>query len=172
MIARRQQQAGPWDSGHFPACRFTAAIGSPQSPRRLVGTTAANGGTVPGSSSLMASCGHGRAGTARPQRCDPPTSSKARDYVRFGRSCRASTGTTVRYCRASGEGLVILLSVHELVDDLCKKAASLCAGGGNAGDCGGVTCPYRASTWENAIHILCMKERRALSTSRTAMSDK
>jgi|SRR6516164_6169028 len=87
-------------------------------------------------------------------------------------SCRASTGTTVRYCRASGEGLVILLSVHELVDDLCKKAASLCAGGGNAGDCGGVTCPYRASTWENAIHILCMKERRALSTSRTAMSDK
>jgi hypothetical protein len=41
---------------------------------------------------------------------------------------RGDRGTPVRGCRAQ-PGPPIHLSVHELVDDLCKKAASLCAGG-------------------------------------------
>ena len=41
---------------------------------------------------------------------------------------RANDGAPVRACRAE-RGLLIDLSVHELVDDLCKTAAGLCAGG-------------------------------------------
>ena len=40
----------------------------------------------------------------------------------------ATGGTPVRGFRAQ-RGPLIDLSVHELVDDLCKKAASLCTGG-------------------------------------------
>jgi hypothetical protein len=41
---------------------------------------------------------------------------------------RAHDGVPVRGCCAE-RGLPIDLSVHELVDDLCKTAAGLCAGG-------------------------------------------
>jgi hypothetical protein len=41
---------------------------------------------------------------------------------------RANDGVPVRGRRAE-RGPLIDLSVHELVDDLCKTAAGLCAGG-------------------------------------------
>src|SRR5262249_48370593 len=55
-------------------------------------------------------------------------------------------------------------SVHEHVDDLCKKAVSLCVRGEMLGIT--LTACARASavTWENTILILCIKGRLRLST--------
>ena len=73
---------------------------------------------------------------------DPP-SGKAGDYVRYAARAALAPARWFAAAARPGEGLLILssLSVHEPVDDLCKKAASLCAGGRNAGDCSSVPLP-------------------------------
>ena len=74
-------------------------------------------------------------------------------------------------CKAAGV-LLAHHSVHEPVDDLCKKSASLWARGEMLGiaaasrDCG------RSFTWEKSIHTLCTKGEIKLSTQPAAMVDK
>jgi hypothetical protein len=67
---------------------------------------------------------------------------------------------------------VIHLSVHEPVDDLCKKAASLCAGEEMLGIAAAPRWLGESFTCANTIHTLCMKESAKLSTFRAAVSDK
>jgi len=54
--------------------------------------------------------------------------------------------------------------VHESVDDLCKKAASLWAGKEMLGIVAAAHVQGRAVTWGNTIHALCTKEKVELST--------
>ena len=63
-----------------------------------------------------------------------------------------------------GGALLTHLSVHESVDDLCKKAASLWAGREMLGIVAAAHANVRAVTWGNTIHILCTKEKSTLST--------
>jgi len=58
------------------------------------------------------------------------------------------------------------------VDDLCKKAASLCAGEEMLGIAVAPRWLCKSFTCANTIHTLCTKEGAKLSTCRTAMSDK
>jgi len=62
--------------------------------------------------------------------------------------------------------------VHEPVDDLCKKAASLCAGEEMLGIAAAPGWLGKPFTCGNTIHTLCMKESAELSTYRAVMSDK
>ena len=66
-------------------------------------------------------------------------------------------------CKAAGV-LLAHHSVHEPVDDLCKKAASLWAGREILGIVAAARAHVRAVTWENTIHALCTKEKLKLST--------
>ena len=84
---------------------------------------------------------------------------------------RADRGTPVRGCRAQ-RGPLIHVSVHEPVDDLCKKAASLCAGEEMLGIVAVPRWLGKSFTCANTIHTLCIKENSELSTCRTAGSDK
>jgi hypothetical protein len=74
--------------------------------------------------------------------------------------------------RSPAGALLGHVSVHESVDDLCKKAASLWAGREILGIAVTACAHVRASTWENTIHALCTKEELTLSTCRAAMADK
>jgi hypothetical protein len=96
------------------------------------------------------------------------------DELHCDRGRRATVLAAARRSAAAApsQGLLIHLSVHKPVDDLCKKAASLCAGGEILGIVAASHAQARASTWENTIHILCIKESPALSTWRAAMADK
>ena len=62
-----------------------------------------------------------------------------------------------KVCKAAGV-LLAHLSVHEPVDDLCKKAASLWAWGEMLGIAAAAHAHVKAVTWENTIHTLCTKE--------------
>jgi len=68
--------------------------------------------------------------------------------------------------RPLGQAGVLLarLSVHESVDDLCKKAASLWAGREMLGIVTATHTYARGITCENTIPTLCTKEKPALST--------
>jgi hypothetical protein len=68
--------------------------------------------------------------------------------------------------------LLAHLSVHELVDDLCKNAASLWAARKMLGIAAVARAHVSPATRENTILILCTKEKPALSTWRAAMTDK
>jgi hypothetical protein len=74
-------------------------------------------------------------------------------------------------CRAR-RGPLIHISVHEPVDDLCKKAASLCAGEEMLGIAAAPRWLGKSFTCANTIHTLCMKEIAKLSTCRAAPGDK
>ena len=52
------------------------------------------------------------------------------------------------------------LSVHEPVDDLCKRAARLCADGRMLGIAAASSACVGLSTWENTIHMLCITKLR------------
>ena len=69
-------------------------------------------------------------------------------------------------CTAASPAWIVLahLSVHEGVDDLCKRAASLCAPGEMLGIALAACAHVSAVTWENTIHILCIKGRLTFST--------
>jgi hypothetical protein len=58
------------------------------------------------------------------------------------------------------------------VDDLCKKAANLWAGREMLGIVTVARTYARASTCENTIHSLCIKEKLMLSTQHVAIADK
>jgi hypothetical protein len=61
-------------------------------------------------------------------------------------------------CPRSLAGFLLThLSVHESVDDLCKKAASLWAGREMLGIAAAAHAHVKAVTWENTIHTLCIK---------------
>lgn len=64
------------------------------------------------------------------------------------------------------------LSVHESVDDLCKKVADLWAGSEKLGIVAAARTRLAPVTWENIICTLCIKEKRMLSTRRAAMTAK
>ena len=68
--------------------------------------------------------------------------------------------------RPRGQAGVLLarLSVHESVDDLCKKAASLWAGREMLGIAEAARAHARTVTWENTIPTLCTKGKPTLST--------
>jgi hypothetical protein len=71
-----------------------------------------------------------------------------------------------------GRSLLTHLSVHDLVDDLCKKAASLWIGRGKLGIAAAARAHAMAATWENNIYTLCIKDERALSTWHAVMTGK
>jgi hypothetical protein len=66
-------------------------------------------------------------------------------------------------CKAAGV-LLAHHSVHEPVDDLCKKAASLWARGEMLGIATTSRAPGRAVTWEKPFTSLCTKGEMTLST--------
>ena len=84
---------------------------------------------------------------------------------------RADRGTPVRGCRAQ-RGPLIHVSVHEPVDYLCKKAASLCAGEEMLGIAAAPRWLCKSFTCTNTIHTLCITESAELSTCRTVRGDK
>ena len=63
-------------------------------------------------------------------------------------------------CPRSPAGVLLThLSVHELVDDLCKKPASLCICGEMLGIAAAARAHIRAVTWGNSIHTLCTNKK-------------
>ena len=74
--------------------------------------------------------------------------------------------------RRAQRGPLIHFSVHEPVDDLCKKAASLCAGEEMLGIAAALRWLGKPFTCANTIHTLCIKESTELSTRRAVLSDK
>jgi hypothetical protein len=62
--------------------------------------------------------------------------------------------------------------VHEAVDDLCKKAASLWAVKEMLGIVAAAHVHERAVTWGNTIDTLCIKYNLRLSTWGVKMTDK
>jgi hypothetical protein len=75
--------------------------------------------------------------------------------------------------RLPGEGgPLIHVSVYEPVDDLCKKAARLCAAEEMLGIAAAPRWLGKSFTCANTIHTLCMKESAELSTCRTVGRDK
>ena len=62
--------------------------------------------------------------------------------------------------------------MHEPVDDLCKKAASLWARGEMLGIATAADALLKAATWQNGINALCIIGRRKLSTRLAVMADK
>jgi hypothetical protein len=85
----------------------------------------------------------------------------------------AATPETIRpACSALGPGRSLLthFSVHGLVDDLCKKAASLWTGRKELGIVTAVRTHVTVDTWENNICALCIKDEGALSTWHAAMT--
>jgi len=107
----------------------------------------------------------------------PVAADAANDGKRPGhqqpRGRRAATGAS-RHSVAAAVACAAAqhLSVHEPVDDLCKKAVGLCAGGEILGIAVALPCPCWASTWVNTIHILCINETPELSTCHAAMPGK
>jgi hypothetical protein len=77
---------------------------------------------------------------------------------------RQGSTTQLRRARAPGKRQLTRLCVHESVDDLCKKPASLCAGGEILGIAVAARAHARAATWENTIYALCIKGKPRSST--------
>jgi hypothetical protein len=98
------------------------------------------GTTVSGGAVTALPSGSGRSGVAKHLRVAPPLPAKP------------------------GRALLTHLSVHEAVDDLCKKAASLWASREMLGIVAAAHAHVKAVTWENTIHTLCTKENLRLST--------
>jgi hypothetical protein len=79
----------------------------------------------------------------------------------------------LRRCPPSSAGVLLThLSVHEPVDDLCKKTAGLCTCGEILGISAAAHAHIKAVTCENTIRTLCIKERVKLSTRHAIMADK
>jgi hypothetical protein len=63
-----------------------------------------------------------------------------------------------------------LLAVHDLVDDLCKKAVGLCTRGKILGITAASRARGRPVTWKNTTSTLCINRKRKLSTHRAAIA--
>ena len=105
-------------------------------------------------------CGcHARLGTPRPVHLPLPA---------FAAACCLLSGQAISPPTTRRAGPL----VHKPVDDLCKRAANLCARWGlRWGFPVGRACG-RAVTWENIIYALCTGEELKMSTCHAAMAHK